>query len=107
VKEKFTENLDEGSDLSGERAFESHGAAQQTQKFRSGSDLKPRSRDLRRIATQFSLTQPVLESAQRAFFGTACRYLQTDDVNKTSPAVHHAQSKQGKIAAMASTGHAI
>jgi hypothetical protein len=30
VKEKYTENLDEGSDLSGERAFESHGAPQQT-----------------------------------------------------------------------------
>jgi hypothetical protein len=37
VKEKFTENLDEGSDLSGERAFESHGAPQQSQKFESGS----------------------------------------------------------------------
>jgi hypothetical protein len=37
VKEKFTENLDEGSDLSGERAFESHGAPQQGQKIQSGS----------------------------------------------------------------------
>jgi hypothetical protein len=37
VKEKFTENLDEGPDLSGERAFESHGAPQQGQKMQSGS----------------------------------------------------------------------
>jgi hypothetical protein len=67
VKEKFAENLDEGSDLSGERAFESHGAPQQTEKFESGSDLRPRSRDLRHIATQFSSTQPILVSAPRAF----------------------------------------
>jgi hypothetical protein len=38
VKEKFTENLDEGSDLSGERAFESHGAPQQTPKSNLEAD---------------------------------------------------------------------
>jgi hypothetical protein len=67
VKEKFTENLDEARNLSGERAFESHGAPQQTQKFESESCLRPRSRDLRHIATQFFFTQPILVSALRAF----------------------------------------
>jgi hypothetical protein len=37
VKEKFSENLDEGPDLSGERAFESHGAPQQGQKIGSSN----------------------------------------------------------------------
>jgi hypothetical protein len=76
VKEKFTENLDEGRDLSGERAFESHGAPQQTQKFESKSGLRPRSHDLRHIATQFFSTQPILVSTLRAFFVAARRYQQ-------------------------------
>jgi hypothetical protein len=76
VKEKFTENLDEGPDLSGERAFESHGAPQQTQKFESNSCLRPRFRDLRQIATQFFFTQPILVSTLRAFFVAARRYPQ-------------------------------
>jgi hypothetical protein len=97
VKEKFTENLDEGSDLSGERAFESHGAPQQTKKFESGSHLRSRSRDLRHVATQFSFTQPILVATLRAFLpqpADICTLL--GEQNESGSAVIHPQTGQNR-----------
>jgi hypothetical protein len=74
VKEKFTENLDEGRNLSGERAFESHGAPQQTQKFESGSCFKaaiPRFKAHRDSIFLYS-TYPCIGVA--GFFISARRY---------------------------------
>jgi hypothetical protein len=68
VKEKFTENLDEGSDLSGERAFESHGAPQQTQKNRIRKRFKSD-----RDSIFFHSTYPCIGAA--GFILAACRYL--------------------------------
>jgi hypothetical protein len=104
VKEKFTENLDEGSDLSGERAFESHGAPQQTYNFRIRKRFEaaiPRFKAHRDSIFLYS-TYPCI-CAMGFLSSRSLSVSARDDVNKTSPGCVSSVVKQGKIAATAST----
>jgi hypothetical protein len=91
VKEKFTENLDEGSDLSGERAFESHGAPQQGAKNRIRQPFKAHPDSI-----FLHSTYPGIGTSDS--FVAACRGLPPDDANKTSPATPcvHLQTGQNR-----------